>query len=84
MLGGRAPGGDGLTLEFYRAFWDVMSWDMLDESLVSVVSLPLSGRRAVTHLLKNGNLQDIKNGCPVSLLCQQAGEKLWTRSWQVQ
>ena len=72
MQGRRAPGIDGLTVEFYKAFWDILAHDILDvfvESLVSG-SLPLSCRRAVITLLpKRGNLQEIKNWRPVSLLC---------------
>ncbi|KAJ3585369.1 hypothetical protein NHX12_014090 [Muraenolepis orangiensis] len=72
MQGRRAPGIDGLSVEFYRAYWDVLSNDLLDvfnESLASG-SMPVSCRRAVITLLpKKGNLQDIKNWRPVSLLC---------------
>lgn len=43
--------------------------DVLNESL-TVGSLPLSCRRAVVTLLpKKGDLQEIKNWRPVSLLC---------------
>ncbi|KAJ4923431.1 hypothetical protein JOQ06_021430 [Pogonophryne albipinna] len=72
MQGRRAPGIDGLSVEFYKAYWDVLSHDLLDvfnESLASG-SMPMSCRRAVITLLpKKGNLQDIKNWRPVSLLC---------------
>ncbi|KAJ3609823.1 hypothetical protein NHX12_024333 [Muraenolepis orangiensis] len=72
MQGRRAPGIDGLSVEFYKAYWDVLSHDLLDvfnESLASG-SMPVSCRRAVITLLpKKGNLQDIKNQRPVSLLC---------------
>ncbi|KAJ3589478.1 hypothetical protein NHX12_010323 [Muraenolepis orangiensis] len=72
MQGRRAPGIDGLSVEFYKAYWDVLSNDLLDvfnESLASG-SMPVSCRRAVITLLpKKGNLQDIKNWRPVSLLC---------------
>ncbi|KAJ3587841.1 hypothetical protein NHX12_011436 [Muraenolepis orangiensis] len=72
MQGRRAPGIDGLSMEFYKAYWDVLSNDLLDvfnESLASG-SMPVSCRRAVITLLpKKGNLQDIKNWRPVSLLC---------------
>nr|BAC82603.1 pol-like protein [Takifugu rubripes] len=53
MQGRRAPGVDGLTVEFYRAFWDIVAHDMLEvfnESLASG-SLPLSNRRTVVTLL---------------------------------
>ena len=72
MQGRRAPGIDGLSVEFYKAFWDIFAKDLLDvinESLASG-SMPTSCRREVITLLpKKGNLQDIKNWRPVSLLC---------------
>ncbi|KAJ4948523.1 hypothetical protein JOQ06_020056, partial [Pogonophryne albipinna] len=72
MQGRRAPGIDGLSVEFYKAYWDVLSHDLLDvfnESLASG-SMPMSCRRAVITLLpKKGNLQDIKNWRPVSAVC---------------
>uniref|UniRef100_A0A8P4KAC5 Reverse transcriptase domain-containing protein n=1 Tax=Dicentrarchus labrax TaxID=13489 RepID=A0A8P4KAC5_DICLA len=72
MQGRKAPGIDGLTVEFYKAFWDILAHDIIDvfnESLVSG-SLPLSCRRAIITLLpKKGNLQEIRNWRPVSLLC---------------
>ncbi|XP_037533260.1 nucleotide-binding oligomerization domain-containing protein 1 [Nematolebias whitei] len=72
MRGQRAPSIDGLTVEFYKAYWDILAEDLLGvlrESL-STGSLPLSCRRAVITLLpKKGNLQEMKNWRPVSLLC---------------
>ncbi len=72
MQGRKAPGIDGLSVEFYKAFWDILAHDILDvfkESLASG-SLPLSCRRAVITLLpKKGDLRNIKNWRPVSLLC---------------
>ncbi|KAL0153368.1 hypothetical protein M9458_051287, partial [Cirrhinus mrigala] len=58
---------DGLSVEFYKAFWGVMGKDLLDvlnESL-TMGSLPLSCRRAVVTLLpKKGDLQEIRNWRP--------------------
>ncbi|TWW61013.1 Transposon TX1 uncharacterized 149 kDa protein ORF 2 [Takifugu flavidus] len=72
MKGRKSPGVDGLTVEFFKAYWDIVAHDMLEvfnESLASG-SLPLSCRRAVVTLLpKKGNLREIKNWRPVSLLC---------------
>uniref|UniRef100_A0AAQ4RMD0 Reverse transcriptase domain-containing protein n=1 Tax=Gasterosteus aculeatus aculeatus TaxID=481459 RepID=A0AAQ4RMD0_GASAC len=72
MQGGRAPGIDGLSAEFYKAFWDILADDILEvlnDSLASG-SMPMSCRRAVITLLpKKGNPQDIGNWRPVSLLC---------------
>ncbi|KAL6491421.1 hypothetical protein MHYP_G00017660 [Metynnis hypsauchen] len=72
MKVGTAPGIDGLPVEFYKAFWAEIGADwlaVLNETLAEG-SLPLSCRRAVITLLpKKGDLQDIKNWRPVSLLC---------------
>ncbi|CAM2097033.1 unnamed protein product [Caretta caretta] len=67
----KSPGMDGLTVEFYRAFWDILCPDLVivwAESLQSGV-LPLSCRRAVLALLpRKGDLCDLRNWRPVSLL----------------
>ncbi|CAM2105246.1 unnamed protein product [Caretta caretta] len=67
----KSLGMDGLTVEFYRAFWDVLGPDLVTvwaESLQSGV-LPFSCRRAVLTLLpKKGDLRDSRNWRPVSLL----------------
>ncbi|CAM2098828.1 unnamed protein product [Caretta caretta] len=67
----KSPGMDGLTVEFYRTFWDILGPDLVTvwtEPLQSGV-LPLSCRRAVLSLLpKKGDLRDLRNWRPVSLL----------------
>ncbi|CAM2120244.1 unnamed protein product [Caretta caretta] len=67
----KSPGMDGLTVEFYRVFWDLLGPDLVTvwpKSLQSGV-LPLSCRRAVFALLpKKGDLRDLRNWHPVSLL----------------
>ncbi|CAM2113946.1 unnamed protein product [Caretta caretta] len=67
----KSPGMDRLTVEFYRAFWDILGPDLATvwaESLQGGV-LPLSCRRAVLALLpKKGDLHDLRNWRPVSLL----------------
>ncbi|CAM5082206.1 unnamed protein product [Eretmochelys imbricata] len=67
----KSPGVDGLTVEFYHVFWDVLGPDLVTvwaESLQSGV-LPLLCRRAVLSLLpKKGDLCDLRNWRPVSLL----------------
>ncbi|CAM2116256.1 unnamed protein product [Caretta caretta] len=67
----KSPAMDGLTVEFYRAFWDILGPDLVTvwaESLQSGV-LPLLCRRAVLALLpKKGDLRDLRNWRSVSLL----------------
>lgn len=72
MESGKAPGIDGLPVDFYKTFWLELRVDLLEvlnESLAEG-QLPLSCRRAVLTLLpKKGDLTDIKCWRPVSLLC---------------
>ncbi|CAM2118270.1 unnamed protein product [Caretta caretta] len=67
----KSPGMDGLTVEFYSVFWDVLGPDLVivgPESLQTGV-LPLSCRRAVLALLpKKGDRRDLRNWRPISLL----------------
>lgn len=70
MQGQRAPGIDGLTCGFYKAFFDILSQDILEvfnESLGTSYR-PLFCRR-VPLLPEKWSLQDIRNWRPVSLLC---------------
>uniref|UniRef100_A0A8C2FKM2 Reverse transcriptase domain-containing protein n=1 Tax=Cyprinus carpio TaxID=7962 RepID=A0A8C2FKM2_CYPCA len=72
MESGRAPGVDGLPVDFYKAFWLELGVDLLEvlKDSLSKGGLPLSCRRAVITLLpKKGDLTDIKSWRPVSLLC---------------
>ncbi|CAM2103761.1 unnamed protein product [Caretta caretta] len=67
----KSPGMDGLTVEFYCAFWDILGSDLATvwaESLQGRV-LPLSCRRAVLALLpKRGEVRDLRNWRPVLLV----------------
>ena len=60
----KAPGIDGLPVEFYKPFWSVVGGDLLEVFQDSLCKgqLPLSCRRAgITLLPKKGDLQDLKN-----------------------
>ena len=67
----KTPGLDGLTAEFFQLFWPLFKTDFL--SVISYTCQsgisPKSFRRAVITLLpKKGDLSDIGNWRPVSLL----------------
>ena len=67
----KSPGLDGLTSEFYQVFWPILRKDFLTVLTLSLDSgsLPHSFRRAIITLLpKKGDLADISNWWPVSLL----------------
>ena len=67
----KSPGLDGLTSEFYQVFWPTLKNDFLSVLTFSLSSgsLPHSFRRAIITLLpKKGDLADISNWRPVSLL----------------
>ena len=72
MEGGRSAGIDGLPVEFYKAYWGLIGQDLLEVLINSLEKglLPLSCRRAAIALLpKKGDLRNIGNWRPVSLLC---------------
>lgn len=72
MALGKAPGIDGLPVEFFKDFWSVVGEDLLEVLNDSFTNghLPLSCRRAVLTLLpKKGDLTEIKCWRPVSVLC---------------
>lgn len=67
LTNGKAPGIDGIPVDFYKTFWPVVGEDLLEvfnESLRTGL-LPQSCRRAIITLLpKKGDLQDLKNWRP--------------------
>ena len=69
---GRAPGIDGLSIDFYQHFWSTLGPD-LHQVLMDCFKrgeLPASCRGAVVSLLpKKGDLAFLKNWRPVALLC---------------
>ena len=77
----KAPGIDGIPAEFYKTFWPLIKYDFLDmiNYSISCKCLPLSCRRAIITLLpKAGDLGEIKNWRPVSLLCNDY--KIFTKT----
>ncbi len=72
MAPGRAPGLDGLPVDFYKHFWGCLGVDLLEvlQECSQTGSLPASCRHAVLSLLpKKGDLALLKNWRPVALLC---------------
>ncbi|XDV12372.1 hypothetical protein PO909_001067 [Leuciscus waleckii] len=72
MENGKTPGIDGISIDFYKVFWAEVGPDLLEVLNQSLIDgqLPKSCRRAIITLLpKKGDLSEIKNWRPVSLLC---------------
>ena len=76
----KSPGIDGLPADFFRHFDELFAPDLLEVYNFSIMHniLPLSSRRAIITLLpKSGDLGDLTNWRPVSLLC--ADYKIFTK-----
>ena len=69
---GKSPGTDGLTTEFYLAFWAVIGDDLVEVLNYGFQNgqLSVSQRRGLLSLIfKKGEKKDLKNWRPISLLC---------------
>ena len=68
----KSPGNDGLTIEFYRYFWDDISDTLIAcfEEIHNSGSMGISHRQAVITLIdkKDKDRQYLKNWRPISLL----------------
>uniref|UniRef100_A0A803J2T7 Reverse transcriptase domain-containing protein n=1 Tax=Xenopus tropicalis TaxID=8364 RepID=A0A803J2T7_XENTR len=68
---GKAPGEDGLPIEFYLRFWDILKDDLflLYQEAFKVDVLPPSWRRGIVSLLfKKGDRERLENFRPITLL----------------
>lgn len=68
---GKSPGQDGIPMEFYKSFWDLLGPDLFHIFCHSLETglLPESQRKAVIRCLpKKGDLADVRNWRPISLL----------------
>ena len=68
---GKAPGPDGLPVELYKVIWNVIGEDLFEvfQNSYSQQILPKSMRDAsITVLPKTGDLTEVKNWRPISLL----------------
>ena len=72
MHNGKTPGNDGLTIEFYKTFWDLLKFTLYNSMLYSKRhgSLSISQRQAIIKLLekKERDKRYIENWRPISLL----------------
>ena len=69
--GGKSPGEDGLPLEFYLTFWDILAPDLLKvfTDFQRLDRLPDSFRSGIVKLLyKKEDKTDLKNWRPITLL----------------
>ena len=77
----KSPGNDGIPMEFYKTFWDLIGQDLhlvFRHSFESGI-LPESQRTAVIRCLpKKGDLADVRNWRPISLL--NADYKIFAKS----
>lgn len=67
----KSPGPDGLTIEFYRAFWDELANDLcqLYNTAYEAGHLTDSQKTSILRLLfKKGERSDLKNWRPIALL----------------
>ena len=68
MAKSKSPGSDGLPMEFYVAFWDLLAGDLVNvfNSSLKTGLLPFSQREALIALFfKNGYRLDHKNWRPI-------------------
>lgn len=68
----KAPGPDGLTVEFHNKFWDIISPHILEvfNSCFAEGELSDSMKASATRLIykKRGDIKNLKNWRPISLL----------------
>lgn len=68
---GKSPGIDGLPIEFYETFWDLIARDILEmfNEFQKMTVLPETFTMALVKLIhKKGEKIDLKNWRPISLL----------------
>ena len=69
---GKSPGNDGLTVEFYKAYWAVLGSDLIEvlNYGFQLGQFSVFQRRGLLSLIfKKGEKRDLRNWRPISLLC---------------
>ena len=68
----KSPGGDSLTVEFYKNYWNIIKKDVTEVMNFMLHSNMLSKSQSsgiVTLFHKNGDKSILKNWSPITLLC---------------
>ncbi|KAJ8043435.1 hypothetical protein HOLleu_10515 [Holothuria leucospilota] len=71
MKGGKAPGSDGIPVEFYKRFWGTVGQDLRDVFVSAFLAGTLSPSQrtgVITLLPKSGDPLEPKNKRPITLL----------------
>ena len=69
---GKVPGVDGLPMELYLTFWDILGPVLVEVSREVAETGRLSGTMGVgvlSLLYKKGEVTDLGNWCPLTMLC---------------
>lgn len=84
MANGKSPGPDGIILEFYNIYWEIIRMDYWQMTTKSIISgqLPLGVTQGMIALLhKGGDRTTLTNWRPITLL--NIGYKIYAKALQL-